>query len=126
MKETAAAEVWSFLETERNAGRLHGSAVPMAAEAQRLGRRLERKPCGVVIGRSGDPLALRTSVYGNRVHRRMMVPDDRPWVFSIYPPSPQAHRLDTGFYDKFFKPGSYLSTHKRNVERWLKKVQANA
>ena len=38
----------------------------------------------------------------------------------------QAHHLDTGFYDKFFNPGSYLSTHKRNVERWLKKIQANA
>ena len=38
----------------------------------------------------------------------------------------QAHRLETGFYDKFFQPGNYLSTHQRNVERWMKKIGANA
>lgn len=38
----------------------------------------------------------------------------------------QAHHLETGFYDKFFTAGSYLSTHKRNVERWLRKIQRNA
>ena len=31
----------------------------------------------------------------------------------------QAHRIETGFYDKFFAPGAYLDTHKRNVARWL-------
>ena len=38
----------------------------------------------------------------------------------------QAHRLETGFYDKFFQPGSYLTSHQRNVERWMKKIGANA
>jgi electron transfer flavoprotein alpha subunit len=169
MNEAVVGEVWSFLEVERNAGRLHASAVPMAAEARRLGRRLKRRPCGVIIGsldgtpieealsqqgleklyrldigacaatpenharalavvaarhrpghllfaasargcdlaarvamltgsgfiaqvvdyegRRGEPLALRTSVFGDRVHRRMLPSGDRPWVFSIYPPS---------------------------------------
>lgn len=30
----------------------------------------------------------------------------------------QAQRIDTDYYDKFFKPGSYIETHKANVERW--------
>ena len=38
----------------------------------------------------------------------------------------QAHRLETGFYDKFFQPESYLTSHQRNVERWMKKIGANA
>ena len=33
----------------------------------------------------------------------------------------QAHRLETEFYDKFFTDGAYLPTHRRNVERALKK-----
>ncbi len=36
----------------------------------------------------------------------------------------QAHRLETGFYDRFFRTGSYLDTHKRSVERWLRKLRA--
>ena len=34
----------------------------------------------------------------------------------------QAHRLETGFYDKFFGAGSYLDTHKRSVKRWMAKL----
>jgi hypothetical protein len=30
----------------------------------------------------------------------------------------QAHHLDLEFYDKFFKPGSYLETHARHFDRW--------
>jgi hypothetical protein len=30
----------------------------------------------------------------------------------------QAQHLDVGFYDKFFKPGAYLGTHARHMERW--------
>lgn len=30
----------------------------------------------------------------------------------------QAHHLDTDFYDKYFKPGAYLETHKRHFEKW--------
>lgn len=30
----------------------------------------------------------------------------------------QAQRIETDYYDKFFKPGSYIETHKANVERW--------
>jgi len=30
----------------------------------------------------------------------------------------QAHHLDLGFYDKFFKPGAYLSTHADHMARW--------
>ena len=30
----------------------------------------------------------------------------------------QAQRLETDYYDKFFKPGAYTETHKANVERW--------
>jgi hypothetical protein len=30
----------------------------------------------------------------------------------------QAHHLDLDFYDRHFKPGAYLETHKRHMERW--------
>jgi len=30
----------------------------------------------------------------------------------------QAHHLDLEFYDKFYKPGSYLWTHASHMERW--------
>lgn len=30
----------------------------------------------------------------------------------------QAHHLDLEFYDKFFRPGSYLPTHARHMEQW--------
>jgi hypothetical protein len=30
----------------------------------------------------------------------------------------QAHHLDLEFYDKFFKPGSYLKTHADHFDRW--------
>lgn len=30
----------------------------------------------------------------------------------------QAHHLDIEFYDHFFKPGAYLRTHARHLERW--------
>jgi hypothetical protein len=30
----------------------------------------------------------------------------------------QAHHLDLEFYDFHFKPGAYLETHKRHMERW--------
>lgn len=30
----------------------------------------------------------------------------------------QAHHLDLSFYDRFYKPGAYLETHARHMERW--------
>jgi hypothetical protein len=30
----------------------------------------------------------------------------------------QAHHLDLEFYDKFYKPGSYLQTHATHMDRW--------
>jgi hypothetical protein len=30
----------------------------------------------------------------------------------------QAHHLDLDFYDTFYKPGAYLNTHARHMERW--------
>jgi len=30
----------------------------------------------------------------------------------------QAHHLDLDFYDKFYKPGAYLQTHAKHMERW--------
>jgi len=40
-------------------------------------------------------------------------------VSSIFAmPYLQAHHLDTGFYDTFYKPGSYLDTHSAHIERW--------
>ncbi|MBD3314489.1 MAG: hypothetical protein GF344_01770 [Chitinivibrionales bacterium] len=30
----------------------------------------------------------------------------------------QAHHLDPDFYDRFYKPGSYLKTHATHMERW--------
>lgn len=30
----------------------------------------------------------------------------------------QAHHLDLEFYDSKFKPGAYLETHARHMERW--------
>ena len=47
-------------------------------------------------------------------------PGTVPSIFVRY--YTQAHRLETGFYDRFFKNGSYLSTHSRNVKRWLSKL----
>jgi hypothetical protein len=32
----------------------------------------------------------------------------------------QAHHLDTDFYDKYFKEGAYLDTHKKHFEMWHK------
>ncbi|MEQ8234533.1 MAG: hypothetical protein RLW61_18975 [Gammaproteobacteria bacterium] len=49
-------------------------------------------------------------------------PGTVPSIFVRY--YTQAHRLETGFYDKFFGPGSYLDTHRHNVTRWLTKVRA--
>jgi hypothetical protein len=46
-------------------------------------------------------------------------PGTVPTIFTRY--YTQAHRLETAFYDKFYRPGAYLSTHARNVERWSKK-----
>jgi len=30
----------------------------------------------------------------------------------------QAHHLDLGFYDRFFKPGAYLRSHAQHMRRW--------
>jgi hypothetical protein len=30
----------------------------------------------------------------------------------------QAHHLDLEFYDKFYRPGAYLKTHRRHMEAW--------
>lgn len=49
-------------------------------------------------------------------------PGTVPSIFIRY--YTQAHRLDTGFYDKFFGPGSYLDTHRRSVARWKARVRA--
>ena len=49
-------------------------------------------------------------------------PGTVPSVFIRY--YTQAHRLETGFYDKFFGPGSYLDTHRASVARWLAKLRA--
>lgn len=48
-------------------------------------------------------------------------PGTVPSIFVRY--YTQAHRLETGFYDKYFKEGNYLDTHKRNVSRWLEKIK---
>ena len=37
----------------------------------------------------------------------------------------QAHHLDLEFYDFHFKPGAYLETHKRHMERWHTNRQRN-
>ena len=47
-------------------------------------------------------------------------PGTVPSIFIRY--YTQAHRLETGFYDRFFKKGSYLTTHTRNVKKWLSKI----
>ncbi|MSR12977.1 MAG: hypothetical protein EXR86_00095 [Gammaproteobacteria bacterium] len=46
-------------------------------------------------------------------------PGTVPTIFTRY--YTQAHRLETAFYDKFYRPGSYLSSHQRNVKRWSQK-----
>jgi hypothetical protein len=48
-------------------------------------------------------------------------PGTVPSIFIRY--YTQAHRLETGFYDKFFRENSYLGTHTRNVKRWLRKIR---
>ena len=47
-------------------------------------------------------------------------PGTVPSIFVRY--YTQAHRLETGFYDKFFRAGSYIDTHRRSVTRWLERV----
>ena len=47
-------------------------------------------------------------------------PGTVPTIFVRY--YTQAHRLDTGFYDKFFGAGAYLATHRDNVTRWLRRL----
>lgn len=39
-----------------------------------------------------------------------------PSIFLM--PYLQAHHLDLEFYDKFYKPGSYLRTHAAHMDRW--------
>ena len=34
----------------------------------------------------------------------------------------QAHHLDPGFYDRFFKPGAYLRTHAEHLQRWARRA----
>jgi len=48
-------------------------------------------------------------------------PGTVPSIFIRY--YTQAHRLETGFYDKFFSANSYLDSHKRSVARWLAKIR---
>jgi hypothetical protein len=33
----------------------------------------------------------------------------------------QAQHIDTEFYDKYYKPGAYLDTHARHMQRWHSK-----
>ncbi len=47
-------------------------------------------------------------------------PGTVPTIFTRF--YTQAHRLDTAFYDKFYAPGAYLTTHQENVARWQKKT----
>ena len=48
-------------------------------------------------------------------------PGTVPSIFIRY--YTQAHRLETGFYDRFFGSGSYLDTHRRSVARWLGRIR---
>lgn len=48
-------------------------------------------------------------------------PGSVPTIFTRF--YTQAHRLETDFYDKFYAPGAYLTTHRENVARALKKSQ---
>lgn len=47
-------------------------------------------------------------------------PGTVPSIFIRY--YTQAHRLETGFYDKFYEAGSYLPTHAASVARWKSKL----
>ncbi len=51
-------------------------------------------------------------------------PGTVPTIFLRY--YTQAHRLETGFYDRFFREGMYLDTHLDNVKRWLARVGREA
>lgn len=44
------------------------------------------------------------------------VPGTVPTILVL--PYLQAHHLDLEFYDRYFKPGAYLETHARHMERW--------
>jgi hypothetical protein len=37
----------------------------------------------------------------------------------------QAHHLETGFYDKYYRAGSYTERHRRHMEKWHAKKKAN-
>lgn len=51
-------------------------------------------------------------------------PGTVPSVFVRY--YTQAHRLETGFYDRFYTTDSYLPAHARNVARWKRKLGLEA
>lgn len=37
---------------------------------------------------------------------------------TLFFPLKEAHHLDLDFYDKFYKPGSYLRSHARHMAHW--------
>ena len=39
-----------------------------------------------------------------------------PSIFSLI--YVQAQHLDLDFYDRYFKPGAYLTTHKEHMKKW--------
>lgn len=43
-------------------------------------------------------------------------PGTVPSIFTL--PYLQAHHLDLSFYDKFYQPGAYLSTHAQHMAQW--------
>ena len=48
-------------------------------------------------------------------------PGTVPSIFVRY--YTQAHRLETGFYDRFYGQDSYLDSHRRSNARWLNKIR---
>jgi hypothetical protein len=37
----------------------------------------------------------------------------------------QAHHLETGFYDTFYREGAYTERHRRHMEKWHGKKKAH-
>ena len=38
----------------------------------------------------------------------------------------QAQHIELDFYDKYYRPGTYLDTHRNHMQRWHKAVAAKA
>jgi hypothetical protein len=107
------AAVAAFLEVKFGAGGAYDPATP--------GPFADNAAMKKQVTRPSDELVDCVVATAQYIHDTFgKFPGTVPSLFVRY--YVQAHRLDPGFYDKFMRPGSYLASHRRNVERWKRKL----